>query len=122
MTDQARLRSVIFVFGGLFHRKQHLRFDLKQCRSHHQKFTGDGKIQLLHRLDVAQILLSDQRDRDIVDVDLVLLDEVQQEVERALKVLDANLVGQLGLFGPVELVIHRVVYTSFGESEQEPIY
>jgi hypothetical protein len=67
-------------------------------------------------------LLSDQCDRDIVDVDLVLLDEVQQQVERTLEVLDANLVGQLGLFGPVELVIHRVVYTSFGESEQEPIY
>jgi hypothetical protein len=47
---------------------------------------------------------------------------VQQQVERTLEVLDANLVGQLGLFGPVELVIHRVVYTSFGESEQEPIY
>ena len=32
-----------------------------------------------------QVLLRDVRDRDVVDVDLVALDEVEQQVERALE-------------------------------------
>jgi len=47
---------------------------------------------------------------------------MEEEVERALKILNTDLVRQFGLFGPVELVIHKPLYTSFGEAEQEPIY
>ena len=32
----------------------------------------------------------DDGDRDVVDVDLVLLDQVQQQVERALEVVEAD--------------------------------
>ncbi len=32
---------------------------------------------------------------------------MEQEIEGPLKVLDANLIGQFGLFGAVEVVIHK---------------
>jgi len=66
--------------------------------------------------------LSDHRDGNVVNVDFVLLDEVQEQIERPLEVLDTDLVGQFGLFGPVELVIHKALYTSFGGDEQGPGY
>ena len=47
---------------------------------------------------------------------------MEEEVERPLEILDTNLVWELGLFRPVELVIHKPLYTSFGEAEQAPIY
>ena len=80
------------------------------------------RLQVLHRLDVGQILLSDHRDGNVVNVDFVLLDEVEEQIERPFEILDTDLVGQLGLFGPVELVIHKPLYTSFGGDEQEPDY
>jgi hypothetical protein len=39
---------------------------------------------------------------------------MEQEIERPLEIVDANLVGQLCLFYSVELVIHKALYTSFG--------
>jgi hypothetical protein len=47
---------------------------------------------------------------------------MQKEVERPLEILDTDLVRQLRLLRPVELVIHKALYTSFGEAEQEPVY
>ena len=40
-------------------------------------------------------------DGNVVDVDLALLNEMEQKIEGALKVLDANLLGQRGLFAGV---------------------
>jgi hypothetical protein len=47
---------------------------------------------------------------------------MEQEIERPFKVLDANLIGQFGLFAGVEVVIHKGTYTSFGGEEQVSIY
>jgi hypothetical protein len=43
----------------------------------------------LHQVDVLQVALGDERDGDVEDVELVLLDEVQQEVEGALELAAA---------------------------------
>jgi hypothetical protein len=59
---------------------------------------------------------------NVVDVDLALLNEMEQEIKRPFKVLDANLIGQFGLFAGVEVVIHKGTYTSFGGEEQVSIY
>jgi hypothetical protein len=93
---------------------------LEQSRRHHEKLAGNGEIELLHRLDVTQILLSNHCDRNVIDVDFVLSDQVKEQIEGALEILNTDLVGQLSLFGALKLVIHKALYTSFGGDEQEP--
>ena len=44
--------------------------------------SGDVEIELLHQRDRFEVLRGDQRDRNVVDVELVLLDEMQQKIER----------------------------------------
>ena len=77
---------------------------MEQCSRHHEKFAGHAEIQFLHHRQIVQILLSNQRNGNIVDVDLVLLDEVQEEIEGAFEVLDLDLVGQFRL-------VHQVLHT-----------
>src|SRR4029077_3753855 len=55
---------------------------------HHQVLAGEVEIELLEELQVAEILVGDRRDRDVVDVDLALLDQVQQQVERTFEDLE----------------------------------
>ena len=66
---------------------------MDQRRRHHQELTGDVEIQVLHQLDVVEVLLGDQRDRDVVDVHLVLANEVQEQIERPLEGVELDLVG-----------------------------
>src|SRR5262245_12509747 len=40
---------------------------------------------MLEETEVGEILIGDQCDRNVVDVDLVLLDQVQQEIERSFE-------------------------------------
>jgi segregation and condensation protein A len=70
-------------------RQQRSRFDVDQRRRHHQELSGDVEVQLLHQIDVLDVLRGDKRDGNVVDVDLVLLDQMQQQVERTLEVLQA---------------------------------
>ena len=74
-------------------RQNRARLDVDQRRRHHQELAGDVQIQLLHQLDVGEVLLGNQRDRDVVDVHLVLLDEVNQQIERPLERFELDLVG-----------------------------
>jgi hypothetical protein len=53
-------------------------------------------------------------DGNVVDVDLALLNEMEQKIKRPFKVLDANLIGQFGLFCHIELVFHEPTYTRLG--------
>src|SRR5262249_21811277 len=76
-----------------FRRQQQLRFDVNQRRSHHQKIARDGDVQLLHQLEISQVLLGDVRDRDVVDVDFVFSDQIEQQVEWPLKDFQLNAVG-----------------------------
>ena len=82
--------------GGLRPRQQHLRLDVDQRRRHHEELAGDVEIELLHQRDRLEVLRGDERDRDVVDVDLVLPDQVQQQIERSLEVrqLDREGIGR----------------------------
>ena len=53
----------------------------QHCR-HVDKFGGDVYIQLAELLDIREILGRDLGDRDVVDVDVLLADQIQQQVER----------------------------------------
>jgi hypothetical protein len=75
---------------GLRPRQQHLRLDVDEGGRHDDELAGDVEVQLLHHLESLEILLRDERDRDVVDADLVLLDEVQQQIERALERLQLD--------------------------------
>src|SRR5262249_32034118 len=62
--------------------QQQARLDLHERRRHHQILARQVEVQLLEEAKVGEILVCDQRDRNVVNVDLVLLDQVQQEIER----------------------------------------
>ena len=51
---------------------------LDELRGHHEVVAGQVQVQLLHQLDRVEVLLRDERDRDVVDVQLIFLDKVQQ--------------------------------------------
>ena len=71
------IRSVFFINGRLVGWKQHLGLDLKQSRRHHEKLPCDSQIQLFHRFDIGEVLLSNQVDGNVVDVDLALPNEME---------------------------------------------
>src|SRR5512134_522977 len=71
-------------------RQQRLRLHVDQGRGHHKELARDVEIERLQRFEVREVLLRDPRDRDVVDVELVLADQVQQEVERPLEDFQAD--------------------------------
>ena len=104
----------IVVLAGGRRRQEHLALDVRERRRHHEVLARDVDVQFLHEHDVLNVLLAQKSDRDVEDVELVLLDQVQQQVERSLKgreldVIDAGrwgrcplaprLLGPLGLLG-----------------------
>ncbi len=64
-------------------RQQHRRLDLHQRRGHDQKIARQVDVELFEHLDIPQILVRDLRQRDVVDIDLLLADQIQQKVQRA---------------------------------------
>ena len=63
---------------------------MNQRRSHHKIIAGNIEVELLHQFDRVEILLRDEGDRDVMDAQLVLLDEVQQEIERPLELFEPD--------------------------------
>ena len=63
-------------------RQQRLRLDMNQQRRHVNKLARRIHIGLLQLVAVVQKLRRHQRDRNVVDVDILLADQVQQQVER----------------------------------------
>ena len=71
--------------GRFFLGQKQARLQLQQRRRHHKELAGDVEVDLAHPLDVLQVLLGDQCDRNVEDVDLVLADQVQQQIQRAFE-------------------------------------
>ena len=65
-------------------RQQHFRLDVDQRRGHVDELGAQLDIHLGGALDVFEILSGDLSDRDVVDVDLLLADQVQQQIERPI--------------------------------------
>src|SRR6266567_448747 len=51
--------------------------------SHVDEFCCNIHVQFTKRLDISQVLRSDLRNGNIVDVDVLLADQVEQEIKRA---------------------------------------
>src|SRR5581483_5694860 len=57
---------------------------MNQDRGHVDKLRRDIHIQFAQLLHITQVLGSDLRNRNVVDVNVLLADEVEQQVQRAL--------------------------------------
>jgi hypothetical protein len=89
--DQLGARIDLLLGLGLFvrlrriGRQEHLALDVGEGRRHHEVLARHVEIEVLHDSQVLEVPLDHERDREIEDVELVLLDEVQEEVERPLE-------------------------------------
>ena len=86
LADQLVSRIDLLAFLILLRRQQHPRLDIEQLRRHHEEFAHpvQFRLQRLHRRQVRHILLRNQRDRDVVDIDFILIDQVEQKIHRTL--------------------------------------
>ncbi len=96
--DQAmhEVRARVFLFlgaGQRIGRQQHFRFDVDQRRGHVNEVGRDVHVQLFELVQIFQILARDFGDRDVVDVDFLLLDQIEQQIERAVVCIEMNFVG-----------------------------
>ncbi len=79
-------------------RQQHSRLDLDQRRRHHDKVSRDRDVETFHQPDVFDVFVSDLCDRDVEDIRLLLLDQIQKQIKRPGKLaeLDLQLVARFG--------------------------
>ncbi len=82
----AGIALIHLVIVGIFLGEHHPRLDGHQHAGHQDKFAGHLQIQLFHQVNVLQELLGDIRDRDVVDIELIPLDEEQEQVERTFEI------------------------------------
>ena len=73
--------------------------------------------------DVAEVLLGDEGDRDVVDVQLVLANQVQEQVERPLEGIELDLIGvrrrfEVGVFVHDRATGFGLRATGFGNTPQ----
>ena len=68
-------------------RQQHLRLDAQQARRHLEVVGG---LVDPERPDAHQELLGDARDRDVVDVDLLVANQREQQIERPRELLQLD--------------------------------
>jgi len=73
-------------------RQEHLGFDVDQERGDEDELGLPVEIDLRLALEVAEIVAGDRGDGDVVDVDLLLADEEEEQVQRPLEDVEADLV------------------------------
>ena len=81
----ALLLGGVGVLGHLGPRQEELRLHQHELGRHLEEVAGDVDVHLLHGLQRGQVGLGDPGDGDVEDVDLVLLHQVEQQVERPLE-------------------------------------
>ena len=74
--------------------QEHFGFNMNQCRRHVDKFSAQIHVHLAGLLHVRQVLGSDGRDGDVLDVDLLFADEIEQQIEGAFVVLQVDVEGR----------------------------
>ena len=75
----------VVLLAGRGGRQQHLRLDVREGRGHDEVFARQVEVEQRHHGEVLEVLLRHEADRDVEDVELVLLAEVQKEIERPLE-------------------------------------
>ena len=74
-------------------RQEHARLDVDERRRHDEELPRHVEVHLLHQVDVVEILPGDERDRNVVDIELALLDEMQEQIERPFEIIEPDRVG-----------------------------
>ena len=73
--------------------EEHPALDLHERRGHDEELPRELDVEFAHGLDVVEELVRDARDGDVEDVHLVPLDEVEEQVERAVEGIERDGVG-----------------------------
>jgi len=76
----------------LIHGQQLAALDIHERRGHHEELAGDLEIELAHHLDVFDELRGELGEIDRIDVHLLLLDEIEEQIQRAFKDLEFDFV------------------------------
>ena len=89
-TDEllARVHSGLFFdrdLLGIGVGNQLTRLEVTERGRHHEVFGRDVDRHVLHEVEVFEVFLGDERDRDVDDFELVGLAEEEQEIERSLE-------------------------------------
>src|SRR5579875_45290 len=71
------------------------RFEKHERRSHDEVLGRKLHVELLHARDVREVLVGNGCERNGCDVELLLLHEMQQQIERAVEVLQDDVTGAL---------------------------
>ena len=77
--------------------QEHPALDQSQGRGHQEVLARHIDIQILHHLDVGEVLLADLGDGDIDDFDFVLPNQVEQEIQRPLEKRQLDRIGCVGI-------------------------
>src|SRR5439155_19824431 len=90
LTDESRARILLLLLGNR-RREQHARLDPHQGRGHDQELAGDLQVELAHQLQRVEVLPRDLGDGYVGDLELLLLDQMEQEIQRAIEDRDVDL-------------------------------
>ena len=85
LLDELISRIDFFALFVDLRRKKHFAFNGDQFRCHYHEFAHDVQIFGLHLSDIFQVLVRYLYDRDIENIDLILVDQVQEQVQRTVK-------------------------------------
>ena len=94
LQNQLVSRINFLTFLILLFRKEHPAFDIDQRCRHHHELTGRIQVLMIHPADIIEVLIRYFRDRNIVNINFVLINEVKEQVERTFKYLKLHGNGQ----------------------------
>ena len=90
---KARILFILFAdlgLGFLVGGQEFPAFDVDQGGRHHQELASDFEVQFPHLIDIGNELRGDSSEVDLVNVDLLLLDQVQQQIQRPFEHVELN--------------------------------
>ena len=100
----AASRRAVFLLGDLAG-EEHAALDQHKLACHAQEFNGKFNIKFLRACDVFDILVADERYRNILDLYLVFVYEIQKKVERTFEFF--KLIGY-SFHGRVSVPVRRI--------------
>ncbi len=82
----------VFALRERVGRQERFRFDVDQRGGHVDEVGGDIDVVLFELMDIFQILAGNFGDGDIVNIDVLLANQVEQQVERAFVLFEADFI------------------------------
>ena len=96
LANQLEARILAFVLGLdddlLLHGQQLAALDIHERGGHHEKFASYFEVELPHQIHILDELRGELGQVDFIDVHLLLFDKIKEQVERAFKDLELDVV------------------------------